>query len=114
MSAEGRREQFNISALKFTDEVHDFIAELSRTRRLSEWIAKHAEEDLKRTGALTGEETASESIVLKELQSIKELLLQGGCQFRSTPVTTEETPTIQKISSELLLNTIEEDLEYQF
>lgn len=114
MSAKDRRDQFNISALKFTDEVHDFIAKLSRTRRLSDWIAKHAEADLRRTGALTGVETASDSIVLKELQTIKELLLQGGCQFRSTPVTTEETPTIQKISTDLLINTIEEDLEYQF
>lgn len=111
-----RSKQFNISALKFSDEVHDFIAELSRTRRLSDWIAKHAAEDLKRTGALTGDLAAYEGNIMQELQEIKQLLLQGGCQFISISKPTDvQLPVIQKISNDQLTHTIdEEDLNYNF
>src|SRR5690606_31821313 len=95
-----RRDQFNISALKFSDDVHDFLAHLSRTRRLSDWIAKHVEDELKRKRALTGERSACCADLMQEIQTIKQILLQGTFQTHTLSDTDQDQSVIQKISSE--------------
>lgn len=112
-----RREQFNISALKFSDDVHDFLAELSRTRRLSDWISTHVEEELKRKRALTGDRAACCTELMEEIQSIKQLLLQGSFQTQAYSQGTleEDQPVIQKVSSDEIHHAIDEtDLNYNF
>lgn len=111
-----RREQFNISALKFSDDVHDFLAELSRTRRLSDWISTHVEEELKRKRALMGDRSTCCAELMEEIQSIKQLLLQGSFQSQLLQGDWEkEQPVIQKISSDEIHQAIDEtDLNYNF
>ncbi|RJX40958.1 hypothetical protein D3P09_02770 [Paenibacillus pinisoli] len=110
-----RRDQFNISALKFSDEVHDFIAQLSTSRRLSDWIAEQVEEELKRKGAPTGiAQTQHYVDIMNELQSIKQLLKLGDFQ-QSPHIEQEKQPVIQLVSSNEIANLIpENDLEYGF
>ncbi|WP_168121920.1 hypothetical protein [Paenibacillus sp. HB172176] len=110
-----RRLQFNISALKFEDDVHDYILKLSESKRLAAWIAKHAEAEIRRNGTSTGGSACGDQVVLEELREIKQLLL--GCSVRKNESAAEgKQPVIQQISSESMLSQsiAEDDLDYGF
>jgi hypothetical protein len=109
-----RRAQFNISALRFSDEVHAFLEKLSMDRKLSEWLATQVELEIRHNGMPTGSYSCSN--VMDELKEIKQLLV-GGC-FKPYQVdieVEEPKPVMEQISSDSINQLIlESDLEYGF
>lgn len=108
-----RRNQFNIGAQHFSDEVYQFIVQLSKKKKLSAWMAKCAEEEIRRNGTPMGNPAGDQ--VLNELREIK-ALLQNGSFRPMEPALIEQVPAIQKISSDApIVKAIDEgDLNYQF
>ncbi|MGO4697698.1 hypothetical protein AB4Z50_25765 [Paenibacillus sp. 2TAB26] len=109
-----RRNQYNVSALKFTDDVHDFLEHLSTSRELSEWVAQQVKQEIGRIGTSTG--TCSCSKVMDELKEIKQLLI-SGCNKSSQeePEDKESKTAMKQISSDSINQLIvESDLEYGF
>lgn len=109
-----RRAQFNISALRFSDEVHDFLERLSTERKLSEWLAAQVEMDIRHNGMPTG--TCSCNKVMDELKEIKQLLVSGCFKPYQNELEVEGSkPIIERVSSDSINQTIlESDLEYGF
>lgn len=108
-----RRPQFNIGAQHFSDEVYEFVLSLSKKKKLSAWIAKHAEDDLRRNEAPMGNKGNNQ--VLDELREIKAMLQRGSFQHRELP-SNEVQAVIQKITSdEPIVQMIDaSDLDYNF
>lgn len=109
-----RRNQFNVSALKFTNEVHDFLEQLSTSRELSEWVARQVKQEIGRKGTSTG--TCSCNKLMDELEEIKQLLISGCYKLSQEEPEVIESKTIMKqISSDSINQLIvESDLEYGF
>ncbi len=107
-----RRNQFNIGAQHFSDEVYQFIVQLSKRKKLSAWMAKCAEEEIRRNGTPMGNPAGDQ--VLNELREIKALLMNSSFRYME-PALTGQASVIQKISSETFTQAIDEDdLNYQF
>ncbi|WP_138753516.1 hypothetical protein [Paenibacillus sinopodophylli] len=109
-----RRAQFNISALRFSDEVHAFLEKLSSERKLSEWLAEQVTTAIRRNGMPMG--CVSCSNVSYELKEIKQLLLSGCLIAHSKVVEVEQRkPVVTQISSDSINQLIDEnDLAYGF
>lgn len=108
-----RREQFNISALKFNDEVYRFIEEKSKHRQLSDWISEAALKEIRCQGASTGEPTSQE--VLNELKDIKHMLRQLECTARAKPLEASPTSIIQQVSNDVVHHLLDEsDVSYDY
>jgi hypothetical protein len=107
-----RRNQFNIGAQHFSDEVYQFIVQLSKKKKLSAWMAKCAEDEIRRNGTPMGNPAGDQ--VLNELREIKALLMNSSIRYME-PALTGQAAVIQKISSEMFTQAIDEDdLNYQF
>ncbi|MGG4145661.1 hypothetical protein ABEW34_21425 [Paenibacillus algorifonticola] len=101
-----------MSALRFTDEVHDFILKLSASRKLSEWMARHAEQDLRENN---GSDKYSNNEIMLELREIKQLLHGSNHSLQQRQGSPKQELVIEQISSFKVQELIpEEDLEYAF
>ncbi|GMK47525.1 hypothetical protein PghCCS26_46550 [Paenibacillus glycanilyticus] len=113
-----RREQFNITASKFSPEVYAFIENLSTTRKLSEWIAAAAEQEIeiRRQGSPTGMTCCCPSKeILAEIQLIKRMIEHREFTPKTEPKGAPSTVIMEQISSDKAAQILpDEDVEYGF
>lgn len=111
-----RREQFNITASKFSPEIYAFIENLSTTRKLSEWIATAADQEIRRQGSSVGIACSCPSKeILAEIKHIKRMIEHREFKPKKKPMGAPSTVIMEQISTDKAAQILpDEDVEYGF
>ncbi|PWW01177.1 hypothetical protein DFQ01_11067 [Paenibacillus cellulosilyticus] len=109
-----RREQFGLSATKFSDEVYAYIEQLSIQRKLSDWVARQVEKELRSQGAPSGGDGQALHAIMTELLAIKQMVSHGA-PFNRDACDDQQQPAMELLSSSEVKHILsDEDLSYDF